>query len=189
MSPWTMSPSLHTKDNHSKELKYNQTQPNSTEPMKMSGLENSKANQELRSDQLLDGPFLDTCLQRSSAQMTFDVEVKGSGGPGAAGNEIQAPRSVGWRRRVSQSCHQIVLQLHVMFSITRSKQPHTHLWSILSPPHPTLHISVFGIDFLIEKVLCQQVELPILFSDSMCPDKLELLQCKLVELVLHLPDG
>lgn len=48
---------------------------------------------------------------------------------------------------------------------------------------------VFGVDFLIEEVLCQQVELPILFSDCMCPDKLELLQCKLIELVLHLPDG
>lgn len=30
-----MSPSLHTKDNLSKELKHNQTQPNITEPMKM----------------------------------------------------------------------------------------------------------------------------------------------------------
>ena len=48
---------------------------------------------------------------------------------------------------------------------------------------------VFGVDFLVEEVLCQQVKLPILFSDSMCPDKLELLQCKLIELVLHLPDG
>ena len=40
-----VSPSLHTKDNHSKELKYNQTQPNSTEPMKMfpSGSENGRA--------------------------------------------------------------------------------------------------------------------------------------------------
>lgn len=48
---------------------------------------------------------------------------------------------------------------------------------------------VFGVDFLIEEVLRQQVELPILFSNSMCPDELELLQCKLIELVLHLPDG
>lgn len=35
----------------------------------------------------------------------------------------------------------------------------------------------------------QQVELPVLFSDSMRPDELELLQCKLVKLILHLPDG
>lgn len=48
---------------------------------------------------------------------------------------------------------------------------------------------VFGVDFLIEEVLSQQVEFSILFSDSMCPDKLELLQCKLIELVLHLPNG
>ncbi len=48
---------------------------------------------------------------------------------------------------------------------------------------------VFGVDFLIEEVLCQQVQFPVLFSDSVCPDKLELLQRKLIELVLHLPDG
>lgn len=62
-------------------------------------------------------------------------------------------------------------------------------FSSSSEPVPTCASSVFGVDFLIEEVLCQQVELAVLFSDSMRPDKLELLQCKLVELVLHLPDG
>lgn len=60
----------------------------------------------------------------------------------------------------------------------------------MSSPHVFYDVSlVFGVDFLVEEVLCQQVKLPVLFSDSMCPDKLELLQCKLIELVLHLPDG
>ena len=48
---------------------------------------------------------------------------------------------------------------------------------------------VFGVYFLVEEILSQQVELAILFSDCVCPDELELLQSKLVELVLHLPDG
>lgn len=46
----------------------------------------------------------------------------------------------------------------------------------------------FGVDLLIEKVLGQQIEFPILLSDSVCSDKLELLQGKFIELVLHLPD-
>lgn len=37
--------------------------------------------------------------------------------------------------------------------------------------------------------MCQQVEFSVLFPDSVCPDELELLQCKLIELVFHLPDG
>lgn len=37
--------------------------------------------------------------------------------------------------------------------------------------------------------MSQQIELPVLFSDGVRPDELELLQRKLVELVLHLPDG
>lgn len=49
--------------------------------------------------------------------------------------------------------------------------------------------SVLGVDFLVEEVLSQQVELPVLFSDSVRPDELKLLECKLVEVVLHLPDG
>lgn len=122
------------KDNHSKELKYNQTQPNSTEPMKMSGLEYSEANQEPWSDQLLDrlSP-LRTCAGRG---LTFEMEVKGSGGTGAAGN------TTCWRNTTSLSSwlartwiteqppvwslrHRlIVLKLYFMFSIARTNLPH-----------------------------------------------------------------
>lgn len=48
---------------------------------------------------------------------------------------------------------------------------------------------VLGVDFFIEEILGQQVELAILFSDSVRPDELELLQGEFIELVLHLPDG
>lgn len=37
--------------------------------------------------------------------------------------------------------------------------------------------------------MSQQVELPVLLSDGVRPDELKLLKCKLIELVLHLPDG
>lgn len=43
------------------------------------------------------------------------------------------------------------------------------------------------MDFVIEVVLLHHVQLPILFSHSVRPHKLELLLGKLIELVLHLP--
>lgn len=66
----------------------------------------------------------------------------------------------------------------------------THAHTEDSKPNLLIELSlVFGIDFFIKEVLSQDVEFPILFSDSMGPDELELLQCKLIKLVLHLPDG
>lgn len=56
-------------------------------------------------------------------------------------------------------------------------------------PPPTCVSLVFRVDFLIEEVLCQQIEFSVLFPDSMRSDELELLQSKLIELVLHLPKG
>ena len=47
----------------------------------------------------------------------------------------------------------------------------------------------FGVYLLIEEVLGKQIEFPVFLSDGVRSDKLELLQGKLVELVLHLPDG
>lgn len=55
--------------------------------------------------------------------------------------------------------------------------------------HLSCALVCFGVDLLIEEVLSQQVEFPVLLPDGVSPDKLELLQGKLVELVLHLPDG
>lgn len=48
---------------------------------------------------------------------------------------------------------------------------------------------VLGVDLLIKEVLRQQVQLAVLLPDGVRPDKLELFQCKLIELVLHFPDG
>lgn len=45
----------------------------------------------------------------------------------------------------------------------------------------------FWVDLFIEEVLCQHKELSVLLSDTMSADELELLKCKLVELILHLP--
>lgn len=62
--------------------------------------------------------------------------------------------------------------------------------SRLSKPAPQkCSSSVFGVDFLVEEVLRQQVELPVLLPDSMRSDELELLQSKLIEVVFHFPDG
>ena len=47
----------------------------------------------------------------------------------------------------------------------------------------------FGVYLLIEEVLGKQIEFPVFLSDGVRSDKLELLQGKFVELVLHLPDG
>lgn len=56
-------------------------------------------------------------------------------------------------------------------------------------PEPAWLCSVFGVDLLVEEVLGQQVQLPVLLSDSVGSDELELLQSKLIEVVLHLPDA
>lgn len=45
----------------------------------------------------------------------------------------------------------------------------------------------FRVDLLVEVVLRQNNELPVLLSDTMSTDELELLERELVELVLHLP--
>lgn len=45
----------------------------------------------------------------------------------------------------------------------------------------------FRVDLLIEEVLRQHKQLPVLFSDTMSANELELLERKLIELILHLP--
>lgn len=45
----------------------------------------------------------------------------------------------------------------------------------------------FWIDLLIKEVLRQHKELSVLLSDTVSADELELLESKLVELILHLP--
>lgn len=46
-----------------------------------------------------------------------------------------------------------------------------------------------GVDFLVEEVLRQEIQLAILFPHAVSTDELELLEHKLVKLVLQLPDG
>lgn len=137
----------------------------------------------------------DTCRQRSSGPTTFDMEVKGNGGPGAAGNSTQAPCPVGWTDAcMRQLPPDAGCSAAPRYVLTHKYKPATlsfslSIWARTKCPLRTCASLVFGVDFLVEEVLCQQVELAVLFSDSMRPDKLELLQCKLVEFVLHLPDG
>lgn len=45
-----------------------------------------------------------------------------------------------------------------------------------------------GVNLLVEEALGQDVELAVLLPDGVCSHKLELLQGKLIKLVLHLPD-
>lgn len=58
----------------------------------------------------------------------------------------------------------------------------------LGPPLRCSSSGGFGVDLLVEEALRQHEELAVLLSDGVRPHKLELLQRKLVELVLHLPD-
>lgn len=46
-----------------------------------------------------------------------------------------------------------------------------------------------GVDFLVEVVLGQEVQLAVLLLHTVSADELELLERKLVKLVLQLPDG
>lgn len=61
--------------------------------------------------------------------------------------------------------------------MTQSRQ----LW-----PHP--HSVRLGVNLFIEKVLGQDVEVSVFLTDSVGSDELELLQSKLIELILHFPD-
>lgn len=53
---------------------------------------------------------------------------------------------------------------------------------------PHLYSVRLRVNLFIEKVLCQDVEVPIFLTDSVGSDELELLQGKLIELVFHFPD-
>lgn len=121
VSPWTMSPSLHTKDNNSKELKYNQTQPNSTEP-KMFCLDRSETNQGSRS------------VSRRRPAETICAEDLWNGSerewrprgcwegtqPADTADETQDPRSVGKEQSPHQSDHCVRL----FYSSTLCSQSH-----------------------------------------------------------------
>lgn len=90
VSLWKMSPSLLTKDNNNKELKYNQTQPNSTEPKIFRSGQSNRSGVEVRPT--VGGSLsADINQQSPSVQKTFEMEVKGSEGPGAAGREHDLP--------------------------------------------------------------------------------------------------
>lgn len=206
VSPWKMSPSWLTKDNNSKELKYNQTQPNSTEPKGFRPGQSNRPGVDVRPT-VGGSPSPDVNQQKTicAEELWNGSERKWrprgcweGARPTDAADATRAPRISIKEQSPYWSDHsvgrQIVLQLHVMFATPRTK-PATQ--SPVSPePVPSVHAPlqtpvslVFGVDFLIEEVLRQQVELAVLFSDSVRPDELELLQCKLVELILHLPDG
>lgn len=53
---------------------------------------------------------------------------------------------------------------------------------------PHLYSVRLRVNLFIEKVLCQNVEVPVFLTDSVGSDELELLQGKLIELVFHFPD-
>lgn len=55
----------------------------------------------------------------------------------------------------------------------------------LDPVRPSVDL---GVNLLVEVALGQDVELAILLPDGVRSHKLELLQGKLIKLVLHLPD-
>lgn len=46
-----------------------------------------------------------------------------------------------------------------------------------------------GVDFLVEEALWQEVQLAVLLPHAVSADKLELLERKLIKLILQLPDG
>lgn len=123
---------LHTNDNHSKEIKYSQTQPNSTEPMRRFRLDSRTVEpiRQSRSDQLL-------VVSVPAARTTFGMEVKGSGWETQPADETQAPRAVGWHRRVRHLSP--VRSLRQSFAAPHHVLDHTYkrgTQSAVVPPSP-----------------------------------------------------
>lgn len=65
--------------------------------------------------------------------------------------------------------------------MTQSRSKSRELW-------PQLRSVRLGVNLFIEKVLGQDVEVSVFLPDSVGSDELELLQSKLIEVILRFPD-